>query len=72
MTSSKVNTRLRSLREAEPFETQQALADALGVSRQTIIAIEGKRYAPSLELALRIAKHFQLNVEDVFSLQEHE
>lgn len=70
MKSSKVITRVRTLREAEPFETQQSLADALGVSRQTIIAIESARYSPSLDLALRIARHFQLSVEEVFSLNE--
>ncbi|MHA3914429.1 helix-turn-helix transcriptional regulator [Halovulum sp. GXIMD14793] len=70
MKPAKVITRVRSLREADPFETQQSLADALGVSRQTIIAIESGRYAPSLDLALRIARHFKLSVEDVFSLQD--
>lgn len=68
MTSAKVITRVRALREADPFETQQSLAQALGVSRQTVIAIESGRYAPSLELALKIAQHFQLSVEEVFSL----
>ena len=70
MKAPKVITRLRTLREADPFETQQSLADALGVSRQTIIAIEGGRYSPSLDLALRIARHFRLAVEDVFSLDD--
>lgn len=70
MKSPKVITRVRILREADPFETQQSLADALGVSRQTIIAIESGRYSPSLDLALRIARHFQLAVEEVFSLDD--
>lgn len=64
-----VNTKLRELREADPFMSQQALGDALGVSRQTIIAIEGGRYAPSLELALRIAAFFKMPVEAIFSLK---
>nr|WP_200943967.1 MULTISPECIES: helix-turn-helix transcriptional regulator [unclassified Lysobacter] len=46
--------------------TQQALADACGVTRQTIIALEAGRYAPSLELAFRIARAFEVGVEDVF------
>lgn len=70
MKASKVITHVRTLREADPFETQQSLADALGVSRQTIISIESGRYSPSLELALRIARHFQLAVEEVFSLDD--
>ena len=71
MKSPKVITRVRALREADPFETQQSLGEALGVSRQTIIAIENGRYLPSLELTLRIARHFQLPVEDVFSLSDN-
>lgn len=70
MKPNKVTTRVRALREADPFETQQSLADALGVSRQTIIAIESGRYLPSLDLALRMARHFQLPVEEVFSLND--
>lgn len=46
--------------------TQQELADRVGVSRQTINAIEGGRYAPSLEVAFRIALVFGRPVEDVF------
>lgn len=70
MTPPKVTNRVRALREADPFESQQTLGDALGVSRQTIIAIESGRYAPSLDLALRIARHFDRPVEDIFSLPE--
>jgi putative transcriptional regulator len=46
--------------------TQQALADRVGVTRQTIVAIEQGRYAPSLEVAFRIAEVFNLGLEDVF------
>jgi putative transcriptional regulator len=46
--------------------TQQQLADTVGVTRQTIIAIEAGKYAPSLPLAFRIAKAFDVGVEDVF------
>ena len=46
--------------------TQEDLAKAIGVTRQTILAIEKGRYVPSLDLALRIARHFKVNVEEVF------
>jgi len=48
--------------------TQQSLADQVSVTRQTIIALEAGRYAPSLPLALRIANVFDVSVEDVFQL----
>ena len=69
MTGASVQTRVRELREADPFMSQQGLADVLGVSRQTIIAIERCKYAPSLDLALKIARHFNKPVEEIFSLQ---
>ena len=47
-------------------DTQAELAAALGVSRQTVIAIERGRYDPSLGLALRIARHFNATVEEIF------
>ncbi len=46
--------------------TQEQLAEALGVSRQTIIAIESNRYLPSLGLAFKIAHQFSTVVEDIF------
>ena len=58
---------LRRFREASGA-TQADLAAALGVSRQTIISIEQGRYAPSLELALRMARHFGSPVEEMFQL----
>lgn len=48
--------------------TQADLAEAIGVSRQTIIAIEKGTYKPSLEVALKMAAHFGVKVEDVFQL----
>ena len=57
---------IRRLRFDNGEMTQQALADACGVTRQTIIALEAGRYAPSLELAFRIAHAFGVGVEDVF------
>ncbi|WP_092251228.1 helix-turn-helix transcriptional regulator [Colwellia chukchiensis] len=49
--------------------TQQMLADVVQVSRQTIVAIEKDKYSPSLEVAFKIAAHFQLPVDAVFSYQ---
>lgn len=48
--------------------TQEALANALGVTRQTIIAIEKGNYTPSVMLALKIAKFFKRPVEDIFTI----
>ena len=47
--------------------TQEKIAHKLGVTRQTIISIETKKYIPSLPLALKIAKLFKKNVEEIFS-----
>ena len=66
---SRVTNHVRSLREAQAEMTQQQLADALGVSRQTVIAIEQGRFCPSLESALRIAQLFGEPVEQVFELE---
>ncbi len=52
--------------------TQQQLADRAGVTRQTIIALEANRYAPSLPLAFRIARVFDTNIEDVFEYDDSE
>lgn len=46
--------------------TQDSLAQAIGVNRQTILAIEKGKYVPSLDLAFRIARYFKVNVEEVF------
>ena len=61
---------IRRLRFDNGEMTQQALADACGVTRQTIIALEAGRYAPSLELAFRIAHAFGVGVEDVFGWEK--
>ena len=62
-----LQNRLRDAR-SERGETQADLAAALGVSRQTVISLEGGRYAPSLELALKIAVHYGRPVESLFWL----
>lgn len=50
--------------------TQQNLADLLGVTRQTIISLEGGRYNPSIILAFKIAKTFEMHIEDIFIYEE--
>ncbi len=59
---------IRALRSARGL-TQQALADAAGATRQTIIAVEAGKYAPSLELAFRIARVLEAPFEAVFRLE---
>ena len=49
--------------------TQEALADKLGITRQTVISIEKGKYGPSLELAFKIARLFETKVEEVFSYE---
>jgi putative transcriptional regulator len=61
---------LKKMRFEHSDMSQQALAEAVGVTRQTIIAIEKGNYTPSLLLALKIAKFFNLSVDEIFSLQE--
>ena len=56
---------VRALRQAAQL-SQRALAEALGVSRQTVNSIETGRYDPSLPLAITIARHFGRTVEEVF------
>jgi len=63
---TRVTNRIRALRFATDEMTQAELADRLGVTRQTIIAVEQGRYSPSLEMAFRIAQVFGVPLEDVF------
>jgi putative transcriptional regulator len=49
--------------------TQEDLANAIGVTRQTILAIEKGKYVPSLDLAFRISRHFDVNIEEVFTYE---
>ncbi len=64
-----MKNRIQELRKARGM-TQSELADALTVSRQTIISLENGRYNASLQLAFRIAKHFEVTIEDVFIDEE--
>jgi putative transcriptional regulator len=50
--------------------TQEDLAKIVGVTRQTILAIEKGKYVPSLDLAFKIARHFKVNIEEVFTYSE--
>jgi putative transcriptional regulator len=63
---TQVTNRIRALRFAHDEMTQAELAERIGVTRQTVIAIEGSRYSPSLEMAFRIARVFGVPLDDVF------
>jgi len=64
-----LNNHIRDLR-AQHSMTQEQLAEAVGVSRQSVIAIETQKYNPSLELAYKIAKAFHKTIEEVFIFEE--
>jgi len=65
-----MQNQVRRLRFEHGEITQQQLADKVGVTRQTIIAIEAGNYAPSLPLAFRIARTFGVPIEQVFQYDE--
>lgn len=65
-----IKNAIRALRFNHGEMTQQALADRIGVTRQTVIAIEQGRYSPSLEAAFRIARVFGAPLEEVFQYEE--
>ncbi len=62
---------LKNYRESQGL-TQEKLAERVQVSRQTIISIEGGRYVPSLELALKFARIFACRVEELFGIEEED
>lgn len=66
MKPTKVTNSIRALRFANGEMTQAELARRIGVTRQTVIAIEQGRYSPSLELAFQIARVFEVSLDDVF------
>lgn len=70
MARTHVVNRIRELRARAGGMTQQELAQRVGVSRQTIVAIEKAKYSPTLELAFRIAREFGEPVEGVFAWDE--
>lgn len=67
MAKGHVSNIIRRLRFEHGEMTQKALAEKVGVTRQTIVAIEAAKYAPSLELAFMIALAFERPLEEVFS-----
>jgi len=70
---TRVTNSIRALRFAAGEMTQADLADRVGVTRQTIIAIEQGKYSPTLEMAFRIARVFSVPLDDVFQYpHEHE
>jgi putative transcriptional regulator len=69
MSKSRIRNNIRKLRFFHDEMTQQQLAERVGVTRQTIIAMEQEKYSPSLELAFRIAQVFGAPLEEVFSYE---
>ncbi|MBM4778933.1 MAG: helix-turn-helix transcriptional regulator [Archangiaceae bacterium] len=70
VTPTQVTNSIRALRFANGEMTQAELADRIGVTRQTIIAIEQGRYSPTLEMAFQIARVFKVPLEQVFQYPE--
>jgi putative transcriptional regulator len=67
---TKITNNIRTLRFLSNEMTQAELAEQVGVTRQTIIAIEKGRYSPSLEMAFQIARVFDVPLEEVFQYDE--
>ena len=72
MAKNELKNQIRRLRFDNDEMTQQQLADKAGVTRQTIIAIEAGKYAPSLPLAFKIARTFGKPIEDVFQYKDED
>jgi len=70
MAKTQIANNIRRLRFDADEMTQKALAEKVGVTRQTIVAIEKAKYSPSLELAFLIARVFDTPLEEVFSYVE--
>jgi putative transcriptional regulator len=66
----RITNQIRTLRFHHAEMTQQELAERIGVTRQTVNAIEGNKYSPSLEVAFRIARVFDVPLERVFQYGE--
>ena len=69
---TRITNRIRTLRFARDEMTQAQLAQAIGVTRQTIIAIEQGRYSPSLEVAFQIAQALGMPLDEVFQYPDGE
>ena len=72
MGKTSIRNNIRTLRFLTDEMTQQTLAEKIGVTRQTVVAIEGGKYSPSLEIAFRIAAVFDVPLEEVFQYQPEE
>jgi putative transcriptional regulator len=72
METNELKNNIRRLRFDNGEMTQQQLADKVGVTRQTILAIEADKYSPSLILAFRIAKAFNVPLENVFQYEQND
>jgi putative transcriptional regulator len=70
MANNELSNNIRRLRFENGEMTQEQLAGKAGVTRQTIIAVEAGKYAPSLPLAFRIARTFNVSVEQVFQYED--
>ncbi len=70
MAKAKIKNNIRKLRFESGEMTQEELADRAKCTRQTIIALEQEKYVPSLTLAFRIARVFNVSLDDVFEYQE--
>lgn len=68
----RIRNRIRALRFHHGEMTQKELAERVGVTRQTVNAIEGSKYSPSLEVAFRIAEVFGVPLEEVFEYRGEE
>ena len=69
---TKITNSIRALRFSRGELTQAQLADRIGVTRQTVIAIEQGRYSPSLEMAFQIARVFRVPLDEVFKYPDRE
>ena len=69
---TRVTNNIRALRTERGDMTQADLAELLGVTRQTVIAIEQGRYSPSLEMAFQIARALQVTLDDVFQYPDQD
>ena len=72
MASNEIRNNIRRLRFENSEMTQQQLAERVGVTRQTIIAIEAGKYSPSLTLAFKVARTFGVKVEDIFQYEDED
>jgi putative transcriptional regulator len=67
----RINNKIRRLRFDHKEMTQEELANLVGCTRQTIIALEQNKYIPSIELAFRVARAFNVTLEEVFQYENN-